>query len=530
MFVNNLKVSIKNTTILKDISFVLNKEDRVGLVGANGSGKSTLLKALSKNISIDSGEIKVQNETIGYLKQEITQEDFDYTILDYIKKEIGMDKIEERLHHLEKNLTEDVMNEYGELLNQYLQMDGYNFLDNLKIVLNGLNVKENLDAKIKILSGGEKIKILLTTLLLQNTDILLLDEPTNNLDLEAIEWLENHLKNSHKKMIIVSHDEMFLEHLVTKIYELENGALKEYHLSYSEYLKEKELEYNRNLENYLNATALKDKLKKQLQIKKEWANKGAHKKANNDNDKLANNYAKERTNTKDISKLTKEINEFTIPDFEEKKPIQFFFNFDQEKGNKDILIDHLICGYDTFTTPLLNFSIPFQSRLQIIGGNGSGKTTLIKTILKEIKPISGTVTIGNGAKIGYISQDTFDANEHLTVLEYLKSGNENLDLSFVFTLLNKFNIPYSDKDKLYKDMSPGERTRVNLAKIALNKINILIVDEITNHLDKEALDLIYELINHYEGTIISISHNRKYNEILKPTLTLDMTNGSITMH
>ena len=173
MFVNNLKVLIKNTTILKDISFVLNKEDRVGLVGTNGSGKSTLLKALSKNISIDSGEIKVQNETIGYLKQEITQEDFDYTILDYIKKEIGMDKIEERLHNLEKNLTE----EYGELLNQYLQMDGYNFLDNLKIVLNGLNVKENLDAKIKILSGGEKIKVLLATFLLQNTDILLLDEP-----------------------------------------------------------------------------------------------------------------------------------------------------------------------------------------------------------------------------------------------------------------------------------------------------------------------------------------------------------------
>ena len=177
MFVNNLKVLIKNTTILKDISFVLNKEDRVGLVGTNGSGKSTLLKALSKNISIDSGEIKVQNETIGYLKQEITQEDFDYTILDYIKKEIGMDKIEERLHNLEKNLTEDVMNEYGELLNQYLQMDGYNFLDNLKIVLNRLNVKENLDAKIKILSGGEKIKVLLATFLLQNTDILLLDEP-----------------------------------------------------------------------------------------------------------------------------------------------------------------------------------------------------------------------------------------------------------------------------------------------------------------------------------------------------------------
>ena len=422
------------------------------------------------------------------------------------------------------------MDEYGELLNQYLQMDGYHFLDNLKIVLNGLNVKENLDTKIKVLSGGEKIKILLATLLLQNTDILLLDEPTNNLDLEAIEWLENNLKKSHKKMIIVSHDETFLENLTTKIYELENGTLKEYHLSYKDYLKEKELEYNRNLETYLKSSAEKEKLKKQLQIKKEWANKGDHKKANNDNDKLANNYAKEKTNTKDISKLAKEIEEFTLPDFEEKKPIQFFFNFDNEKGNKDILIDNLVCGYDTFTTPPLNLSIPFKSRLQIIGGNGSGKTTFIKTILKEINPKSGTITIGSGAKIGYISQDTLNEDVNLTLLDYLKKGTEHFDLSFVFILLDKFNIPYSDKDKLYKDMSPGERTRVNLAKIALNKINILIVDEITNHLDKEALDLIYELISTYEGTIISISHNRKYNEILNPTLTLDITNGFVKRH
>ena len=419
------------------------------------------------------------------------------------------------------------MDEYSTVLNDFLSIDGYSFEDNLKNILLGLNFNTNINNKIETLSGGEKIKVLIAELLLKNTDILLLDEPTNNLDIQAIEWLEKRLKSSNKKMIIVSHDETFLNNIVTKIYELSNGLIKEYNLSYKDYLEQKELEYLNLKEIYLRSLEKKDKLKQQIQKSKEWANKGINKKAHSDNDKLANNYAKERTNTSNISKLTKELENLDIPEFEEKKPINIFFNLDDSKGNKDIILEHLVCGYDTFKTSEIDLLIPYGTKVNITGGNGSGKTTLIKTILGLLYPITGSIKIGNNAKIGYISQDTLNAQIDDDIYTYLTKEDPSIDKSKVFTLLDKFNIDYDDKNKSYALLSPGERTRVNLVKLALNNINILILDEVTNHLDKEALDLIYELISTYNGTIISVSHNRKYNEILNADIDLDIKTGNV---
>lgn len=526
MIINNLKKQIANKNILQDVSFTLLDNDKIGLVGINGSGKSTLLKILSGEISKDSGDIRLNGETVGYLKQEIPYIYNDFSIIEYIKKETGIEELEKKLHELEHNLTNDNMDEYSDVLNGYLAMDGYSFEDNLKNILLGLHLQENIDNKIGTLSGGEKIKVLLSIVLLKNADILLLDEPTNNLDMEAIEWLENTLKSSKKKMMIVSHDEVFLNNIVNKIYELSNGKVKEYNLSYEKYLEQKELEYNNLKEQYLKAQEQKDKLKKQVQKAKEWTNKGVSKKAHNDNDKISNNFAKERTNSGNVAKLTKALENLEIPQFEEKKPINVFFNLIHSKGNKDIFLEHLICGYDTFQTPKLDLLIPFGTRVNIIGGNGSGKTTLIKTILGEITPISGNVKIGNDVKMGYISQNTLDSNVEDSIYTYLTKDMPNVEVSQVFVLLDKFNISYADKDKLYASLSPGERTRVNLAKLALDNINVLILDEVTNHLDKEALDLIYELVHDYEGTIISISHNRKYNEQLNADIDLDVKTGN----
>ena len=527
MIVNNLKKQIGNKKVLQDISFTLFNNDKIGLVGINGSGKSTLLKVLSGEITKDSGSIKLNGQTIGYLKQEIPYVYNDFSMIDYIKQEIGIDKLEKKLHQLENNLKDDNMNEYSIVLNKFLAIDGYSFEDNLKTILLGLNLKENINNKIGALSGGEKMKVLLATLLLENADILLLDEPTNNLDIDAIEWLENHLKSSDKKMIIVSHDEVFLNNIVNKIYELSDGQITEYNLSYKDYLEQKDLEYNQLKDKYIQAQKQKDKLKKQVQKAKEWTNKGINKKAHNDNDKLANNYAKERTNFGNVSKLTKELENLEIPRFEEKRPIKVLFHFDNSKGNKDILLKELVCGYDTFKTPEFNLLIPFGTRINVTGGNGSGKTTLIKTILGQIEPITGEVKIGNDAKVGYISQNTLDSQTEDSIYSFLTKGNSNVDKSHVFILLDKFNINYNDKDKSYASLSPGERTRVNLVKLALDNINILILDEVTNHLDKEALDLIYELVREYEGTIISISHNRKYNEQLNADIELDVKTGSV---
>ncbi len=527
MIVNNLKKQMGNKEVLNGVSFTLSDTEKIGLVGINGSGKSTLLKVLSGEIKMDSGDIKLGSQTVSYLKQEIPFEYNEYTIIDYIKAATGFDKLEERLHQLENNLNDENMNEYSDVLEAFLAIDGYSFEDNLKNILSGLNLNEELDSKIGTLSGGEKIKVLLAVVLLENADILLLDEPTNNLDLEAIKWLEKELKSSDKKMIIVSHDEVFLNNIVNKIYELSNGIIKEYNLSYKDYLKQKDIEYNQLKEKYESAQEQKDKLKKQVQKAKEWANKGTNKKAHNDNDKLANNYAKERTNSGNVSRLSRELESIEIPKFEEKRPIKVFFNFENSKGNKDILLSHLVCGYDSFTTPEINLLIPFGTRLNVTGGNGSGKTTLIKTILGQIDPLSGEVRIGNDARIGYISQNTLDSQTSDSIYTYLTKEKEDVDKSYIFVLLDKFNIGYDDKDKAYSSLSPGERTRVNLAKLALDNINVIVLDEVTNHLDKEALDLIYELVRDYEGTIISISHNRKYNEQLDANVELDVKTGIV---
>lgn len=366
---------------------------------------------------------------------------------------------------------------------------------------------------------------MLSILLLQNAEILLLDEPTNNLDIEAIKWLENYLKNTNKKMIIVSHDEVFLDTIVNRIFELRDGNIKVYNMSYKEYLTQKEIEYNISKQEYENAKAEKDKLKKQLVKATSWKDKGTSSKAHNDNDKLSNNYARERTNSSNVSKISKALDKVVVPKFEEKESINFFFELDDSKGNKDIILNDLVCGYDKFQTLPINLNIKYGSKIQIEGGNGSGKTTLIKTIMGIISPISGTIEMGNNVRIGYISQDTLTDNNDESIIDYITKDSSDVDYSMIFTMLDKFGISYEDKDKKYSTLSPGERTRVNLVKLALNKINVLILDEVTNHLDIDALNLIYELVSSYNGTIISISHNRKYNEILNATSVLDIENG-----
>lgn len=527
MQVNNLKIGFNNNEILRDISFHLAQGEKVGLVGPNGSGKSTLLKVLANELQLDSGKVKLENETIAYLKQEISHEFDDYSIIDYIKNQTGIGKLEIRLHELENNLTENNMIEYSNALDEFLSLDGYSFESNLQNIINGLHLNKSLDSKICTLSGGEKIKVLLCSMLLSNGDVLLLDEPTNNLDTEAINWLESYLRNLKKSIIMVSHDETFLNNIVNKIFEISEGKLNEYNLSYDEYLKQKELEYQKEKLNYLNAMEERKKIKARLQKAKDWSNKGTSSKAHNDNDKIANNFAKERTRSSEVSKLSKALEDIDVPTFQERKKINFFLALDNEKGNKNIYIDSLICGYDEFQTIPLSLNIDFGSRINIKGPNGSGKTTFIKTILGLIKPIEGNVVIGNDVKIGYISQDTIIDNKNISVYEFITSGIDEIDRSLVFTLLNNFGFDYDNRDKKYFELSPGQRTRINLAKIALHKINVLILDEITNHLDKEALDLIYELVESYPGTIISISHNRKYNEVLNADYSLDISTGNI---
>lgn len=528
MIVKNLSKSFNSNKILDNISFVLEDNDKVCLIGNNGTGKSTLLKILNGDINYDSGNINYNDESIGMLMQEIDIEDYDLTIIDYIKKKTNFLLLEEKLHKLEKNLNDSNMEEYGNVLDLYLKLDGYNFENNINMLLNGLGLNKDLNKKVKELSGGEKIKVLLTILLLSNPDIMLLDEPTNNLDIDGITYLENYLVKLNKKMIIVSHDEEFLNNISNKIFELNQGKLTEYKMPYYEYLDYKEKEYKRNLEKYNSINEKKEELKSRIKEAEKWSNKGVNKKKK-DNDKIAANFAKEQTKktSGNISKLKRELEKKENIDFKKKEKVSFDVNFTNEKGNKDIVINDLVCGYENFKTNKINLNIPFGMRVRIDGKNGTGKSTFINTLLSRIDKVSGNIIKGNEVKFGYISQDTLIEDNNKTIYEYLTDGIDEVNNGLLFTVLDKFNISYEDRNKKYSKLSPGERTRVNLAKLSIDEVNVLVLDEITNHLDMEALNLIYDMLGSFKGTIISISHNRKFNEILSPDITYNISSSKI---
>jgi ATP-binding cassette subfamily F protein 3 len=528
MIVKNLSKSFNYNKILDNISFVLEDNDKVCLIGNNGAGKSTLLKILNGDINYDSGNINYNDESIGMLMQEIDIEDYDLTIIDYIKKKTNILLLEEKLHKLEENLNDSNMEEYGNVLDLYLKLDGYNFENNINMLLNGLGLNKDLNKKVKELSGGEKIKVLLTILLLSNPDIMLLDEPTNNLDIDGITYLENYLVKLNKKMIIVSHDEEFLNNISNKIFELNQGKLTEYKMPYYEYLDYKEKEYKRNLEKYNSINEKREELKSRIKEAEKWSNKGVNKKKK-DNDKIAANFAKEQTKktSGNISKLKRELEKEENIDFKKKEKVSFDVNFTNEKGNKDIVINDLVCGYENFKTNKINLNIPFGIRVRIDGKNGTGKSTFIKTLLSKIDKVSGNIIKGNEVKFGYISQDTLIEDNNKTIYEYLTDGINEVNNGLLFTVLDKFNISYEDRNKKYSKLSPGERTRINLAKLSIDEVNVLVLDEITNHLDMEALNLIYDMLGSFKGTIISISHNRKFNEILSPDITYNISSSKI---
>ena len=529
MIVKNLSISYDSNDIIDKISFILNENDKVGLLGQNGSGKTTLLKALAGIIKTEKGSINLNNQTIDILRQEIDYKDYNLSIIDYLKQKTKTGQMEKKLHEYENNLTEKNMGAYSDLLDYFLRIDGYNFDDNLKYILNGLNLNKSLDFKVGNLSGGEKIKVLLSVILMSKPDIMLFDEPTNNLDLESIVFLEKYLCNINNKMIIVSHDEEFLNKVVNRIFELNNGKLKEYNMTYNSYLEVKNNEYNNELKKYEQAVEKKKELEKKIVETTSWSSKGTSGKKKTDNDKLSHNYSKERAKKTSgkISQLHKQLDNLQGLSFSKKEEMSFDIAYDDGKGSKDIYIYDLICGYDEFKTPQINIDIPFGTRITITGPNGSGKTTFIKTILREISPLKGTISVGNSVKFGYISQNTFETYSDLTIYEYLTSNLKEVDKSLLYTILDKFYIDYEDRNKKYNLFSPGERAKVNLAKLSLNQINVLILDEVTNHLDIETIRMVSDVVENFKGTIINISHNRRFNEVVKPNIVFDIQSGCI---
>ena len=534
--VNNISKSYSGKSILNNISFSLNSDDKVGIVGSNGVGKSTLLKIIAGYETADEGSVEIDNpELIGFLRQEFQISEENQTIVEFIKKEIGIDVIENEMNELQETMGEDndKITRFCELQEKYSMLDGYDFDYKLDTILNGLGLgKESKNKNINQLSGGQKNKVLLALVLLKGAELIMLDEPTNNLDLKSIKWLEEYLANLSIPCLIVSHDRRFLNKVINKVMEIDffEKTIKEYPGNYSEYLDFRKKEEEKQIELYNAQQEEIHELQDSIRQKKDWAAK-VRKQGVKDKDKYTRGYERDRSSglASKAKQIEKQIQQMDIIDRPKtKNKLKLYSNYAKIKGSTDIVLRDLVCGYENgFKTEPITMAFNWGKKTVIMGDNGSGKSTFLRTLIGEKTPISGTVDVGTGLKIGYIAQDTKE-NEDLTMDDYMKAHinyNELQDKSLMYTVLKQFNFSYEERTKKYSMLSPGERTRVQLAIFSMLEINTLILDEPTNHLDIEALEALEEVLESFEGTVIAISHDREFIEKICPDKILEMKNG-----
>lgn len=536
--VKNVTKSYDGKMILSNISFTVDEGEKAGIIGSNGIGKSTLLRIISNMEYADSGEISTGGALIGFLRQEFSLGEEKYSVEEFVKGYIGILNLERRLKELEETMGDDpeLIQEYCDVQEDFINLDGYNFDYKLDTILNGLGLGEELATRsISTLSGGQKNKVMLSAVLLKGSNLLLLDEPTNNLDLKSIQWLENYLKSITTPTIIVSHDRRFLNSVTTKTLEVDffTREMREYPGNYAEYKAFKEKEEEKQLERYSQQQETISSMRESITQKKEWANKG-RKQGVKDKDKYTRGYERDRSsslasNAKKIEKQIEQMDRVERPKIKEKLVIKIAPT--KSKSSMELSVSKLVCGYqEGFRTDPITLEATFGDKIVIIGENGSGKSTFLKTLIGAQKPISGIISIGSGLNIGYMAQETKEA-ENVSIEEYLKMAvdYENMEnKSLIFTVMKQFNFEYAEKDKLYKLLSPGERVRAQLAKFSLQNVNALILDEPTNHLDIEALEALEEVLMSFAGTVISISHDREFISKINPNRVYKMDDGHLS--
>lgn len=490
----------ESNVILNDISFALDKGQKVGLVGYNGTGKSTLLKIIANLEEKDNGEIIFSKNTkIGYVPQD-TSIISEETILEYLSR-----------------ISEEEI------------------LYKIEVILNGLGLNGiSVARKINSLSSGQKSKIFLAGVLLQDPDILLLDEPTNNLDLPSLIWFENFLIKSEKTCIIVSHDRLFLDKIVDRIIEID-WQTKKLNITrgkYSDYLIRREKEYKRKLSEYINQKKEIKRLNESAREKKIKAEKGSHY-MGTDNDKRIRGYKREKSakSSKTAKAIEKRIEHIEIVE----KPInrdvfRIFIKSTKPKGSRDIILEKLIVGYEfeNFKIGPIDNTVSYSSRVLILGLNGSGKSTLLKTITGKIKPLAGKIFIGSSLVVGDLMQEHDNLNRNLTIKQFLIEKTKLPDQE-IFSLTNKFGFDAKDIGKKIENLSPGERARVLFALFSALNVNVLILDEPTNHLDLEALEALEEVVKHFTGTIILVSHDRYFLEKFNATHIYEISNSKLIL-
>ena len=515
--VNNVTKSFGGNIIFENISLEIKNGERVGLVGRNGSGKTTIFQLLTGMESLDAGAIHMKKGTcIGHVAQ-IPKFDEGMTIYDVLSSAFKTEKeLEREMRALEKHMAEErepsalqrLMERYGVIQEKFAFLGGYEIEANMMKVANGLQVTELFLRSFSELSGGEQTKVSLAYMLLQKPDLLLLDEPTNHLDLFAVEWLEQFLKEYNGTVMVISHDRYFLDEVVTKIFDLEDGEIHVYHTNYSQFVEEKEERLLQEFQAYQEQQKKIKKMKEAIKRLREWANQ-----ANPPNEGLHKRARSMERALERIEKLKKPILE--------RKQMGLQFEGKERSGKDVVVMKEVSKGFADH--PLFNeanLHVRFQERAAIVGRNGTGKTTLLKLLLEEIEPDVGEIRIGSSVKIGYLSQHAY-GNMKSNVLEAFREYVAVTE-GEARHILAKFLFYGPAVFKKVTQLSGGEKMRLRLAQLMYQDINFLILDEPTNHLDIESREVLEEALEQYNGTILAVSHDRYFlNKLFEKTYWID---------
>ena len=495
---NNVTKNFVVNEVFSNVKMEISDKDRVAIVGRNGAGKSTLLKIISGEIDFDNGERTVSKDTtIGYLSQEfIVREDLSIyeemitCFNEIIELEKELEKISYELTSENIESNPGLLDKYDRLQNQVLTHKDYHYKSKIDSVLYGLDFdKEVFDKKISTFSGGEKTRLSMAKLLLSEPDLLILDEPTNHLDMENVAWLENYLSSYNGAIVIVSHDRYFIDKVVNVVYNLEFGKLKKYVGNYSNFLRQYEEDYEKNLKEYVSQ-------QKDIKRLEEFVQK---------------NIARAST-SKMAKSRQKVLDKMEIIDNPRKddKAANIEFRIKEQSGRDVLIVNDLQVGYEEQVGQKYNFSVYKGDRLAIVGKNGIGKSTLIKTIAKKQKELGGNIQYGSKVSLGYYDQKQAEFESSKTILNELWDEYPLMKEAEVRTVLGRFLFRGDDVLKIVRDLSGGEKARLQLAKLMLEKNNLLILDEPTNHLDITSKQVLEEALENYEGTILFVSHDRYF--------------------
>lgn len=503
----DLEQRFGGNTIFSNISFSVPDNARIGLVGPNGAGKTTLLKIMTGQQEPTSGQFTINKGlNVGYIAQENALDE-DKTIWDemltvfdnLIEKNKRITKMQEQI--AEHPEDEDLLKRYDQLAYDFEQEGGFTYQAEIKSILNGFNFKENTWQKvIRTLSGGEKTRLAFVKLLLQKPPVLLLDEPTNYLDLDTLDWLEAFLKNYQGAIITVSHDQYFLDHLANQIFELNFGKLTTFKGNYSQYVKERELMNNQQEAAY---EKQQEKIKKEEEfIQKNLVRASTTKRA--------------QSRRKALDKMER------IKPPKHKQKVRINFTSDRPSGKEVLIAKDLTIGYpDKTMVSDIDFQVNKNDRVAIIGPNGIGKSTLLKTIMKKLEPKDGSIKYGASLDIGYYDQELQSLDPSKTVLDTIWDRHKTMPEKDVRSILASFLFTAEDIDKTVGQLSGGQKARLTLTVLSLEKDNFLLMDEPTNHLDIEAKEVLEQALDNYDGTLLFVSHDRYFiNELANKIISV----------